>query len=148
MKHYAGVDVGAKGGIAIIDEERNIVFLKPMSAENLLSAVCILAEHNSIACIEKVGAMPGQGVTSMFNFGKGAGFIEGIMYGRGVPYQLIPPQKWKKDFSLCKKTKQDSIDVCKKLFPGVNILPTERCKKDSDGEAEALLIAEFCRRHF
>lgn len=148
MKYYCGIDVGVHGGISIIDADRNICFLRVMSNASLLEAANILKEENSIVCIEKVSAMPGQGVTSMFNFGKGAGFIEGIMYGNGIPYQLVPPAKWKKDFSLWKKTKQDSIDVCKQLFPHINLLPTERCRKDSDGLAEATLLAEYCKRHF
>jgi hypothetical protein len=40
------------------------------------------------------------------------------------------------------------VDVCKRLFPGVNLLPTERCRKESDGMAEATLLAEYARRKF
>ena len=62
-----------------------------------------------------------------------------------IPYQLIPPQTWKKEFSL-NKSKEKSIDVCKRLFPGVKLLATPRCKKEHDGMAEALLMAEYARR--
>lgn len=83
----------------------------------------------------------------MFNFGKSAGFIEGVLQAYGIPYQLITPQKWKKEFSLG-HSKEDSITVCKRLFPSVKLLPTDRCKKESDGMAEALLMAEYARRKF
>lgn len=152
MRYYMGIDVGAKGGIAIIDENSKIVYLKPMSRENLVNCCQIVGtwikekDASIVACVEKVGAMPGQGVASMFNFGKGAGFIEGVLEMAQIPYQLVPPATWKKIFSLLHKDKKASIEVCKQLFPGVNLLPTERCKKESDGMAEALNMAVYARR--
>jgi crossover junction endodeoxyribonuclease RuvC len=89
--------------------------------------------------------MPGQGVTSMFSFGKSAGFIEGVLTALAIPYQLVPPQTWKKVFSL-NASKLNSIEVCQKLFPDVDLMRTERCKKPHDGMAEALLMAEYARR--
>lgn len=90
--------------------------------------------------------MPGQGVTSMFNFGKSAGYIEGVLTALGIPYQLVMPKRWKAEFTLCGKDKQASIETCKRLFPDVSLRASERCRKDSDGMAEALLMAEFARR--
>lgn len=149
MRYFAGVDVGLKGGISIIDEDANIIFCKPMSQDNMIEAAEILSKQDScIACVEKVSAMPGQGVTGMFNFGKGAGFIEGVLYAYRIPYQLIPPMTWKKTFSLLHKDKKASIQVCKQLFPTANLLPTPRCKKESDGMAESILISEAARRKF
>ena len=89
--------------------------------------------------------MPGQGVTSMFHFGKSAGYIEGVLNAFKIKYDLIPPQRWKKVFEL-HSDKQESIDKCIQLFPKANLLPTPRCKKPSDGMAEALLIAEYGKR--
>ena len=89
--------------------------------------------------------MPGQGVVSMFNFGHNLGFIEGILQAHHISYQLVPPQTWKKEFSLSSE-KNKSIEVCHKLFPGVNLLATERSRKPSDGMAEAILMAEYARR--
>ena len=100
-----------------------------------------------MVCVEKVGAMPGQGVTSMFHFGKSAGFIEGVLMACNLSFQLVPPQRWKKEFSLG-SDKQQSIDACQRLFPQVNLLPSERCRKPSDGMAESLLMAEYARREF
>lgn len=149
MRYFAGVDVGLKGGISIIDEDANIIFCKPMSQDNLIEATEILSKQDScIACVEKVSAMPGQGVTGMFNFGKGAGFIEGVLYAYRIPYQLIPPMTWKKEFGLLKKDKSASIERCKQLLPRINLLPTERCKKESDGMAESALMAMYAKRKF
>jgi crossover junction endodeoxyribonuclease RuvC len=95
--------------------------------------------------VEKVSAMPGQGVVSMFNFGHNLGLIEGLLRGYGISYQLVPPQTWKKEFSLS-SDKAKSIEVCQKLFPNVSLLATERSRKPNDGIAEALLMAEYARR--
>ena len=145
---YLGVDPGSKGGLAAIDENNNVLFAVPMSRENLVKYCETIKDDNVICCVEKVGAMPGQGVTSMFSFGKSAGFIEGVLESMSIPYQLIPPQTWKKEFSLLHKDKKSSIETCKKLFPGVNLIPTERSRKESDGIAESLLIALFTKRKF
>lgn len=149
---YVGVDPGARGGLAAIDENNKILFAVPMSRENLVNYIKNLhndiTERNDavIACVEKVGAMPGQGVTSMFSFGKSAGFIEGVLESFQIPYQLVPPQTWKKSFSLLHKDKKESIETCKKLFPGVNLLPTERSRKESDGIAESLIMSLYAKR--
>lgn len=149
---YAGVDPGQKGGLSAIDENNKIIFCAPMSNENLVNLFIQLKndtiERNDgvIVCVEKVGAMPGQGVTSMFNFGKSAGYIEGVLSALKIPYQLVPPQTWKKCFSLFHKDKSASIQVCKQLFPEVNLFPTPRCRKESDGMGESLLMAEYAKR--
>ena len=75
------------------------------------------------------------------------GFIQGVLKAYGIPYELVTPQKWKKEFS-CTSDKNTSIEVCKRLFPNVNLKATDRCKKYHDGMAEALLIAEYGRRHY
>nr|DAO72696.1 MAG TPA: HOLLIDAY JUNCTION RESOLVASE [Caudoviricetes sp.] len=89
--------------------------------------------------------MPGQGVTSMFNFGQTFGWAQGVLEAMGISYELVQPQKWKKEFSIT-GDKNSSIMVCKRLFPGVSLLPAERCRKDNDGMAEALLMAEYAKR--
>lgn len=89
--------------------------------------------------------MPGQGVTSMFKFGENFGFIQGLLMAYSIPYELVTPQKWKKEFQVT-GDKNSSISVCKRLFPDVPLRRTDRCKKDHDGMAEALLMAEYARR--
>jgi crossover junction endodeoxyribonuclease RuvC len=145
---WIGIDPGAKGGYAVIDKGGvraypwdDVFFVSDMNA--------LRARHEGVmAAVERVGAMPGQGVTSMFNFGKSAGYIEGVLAGLGIPYQLVPPAKWKKEFSLIGKDKQASIITCRKLFPELDLKRTERCRTDSDGKAEATLLAEYARRKF
>ena len=98
-----------------------------------------------MCCLEHVGARPGQGVTSMFSFGENFGFIQGLLTAYSIPFELVRPQKWKKEFSIT-ADKNSSIAVCKRLFPDVSLLPTARCTKDNDGIAEALLMAEYAKR--
>lgn len=143
---YIGVDPGKNGGIAIIDSDGVIAF--PFSEERLLIELDGIAqEYECICYLEHVHAMPKQGVSSTFNFGMNFGFIQGVLKAYEIPYELVTPQKWKKEFS-CTSDKNTSIEVCKRLFPNVNLKATERCKKDHDGIAEALLIAEYGRRHY
>lgn len=107
--------------------------------------VCDFEGESAVCCLEHVGAMPGQGVTSMFHFGENFGFIQGVLMAYGIPYELVRPQKWKKEFSIT-GDKNTSIAVAQRLFPNVNLLPTERCRKPHDGMAESLLMAEYARR--
>ena len=142
---FIGIDPGQSGGIALIKPDETAVY--PWEDANFVILVNIInnARWDAIAYVEKVSAMPGNGVVSMFKFGKSAGFIEGVLAGLRIPYQLIPPQKWKSEFSLG-SDKAKSIEVCERLFPNVNLLRTDKCKKKHDGMAEALLIAEYARR--
>lgn len=151
-KLSVGIDPGKSGGMAYILDIGDETYEKvlPYSDENLLLFATEIREHikagNQVAtCLEKVGAMPGQGVTSMFTFGRGYGFIEGVLQANGIPYQVITPQKWKKEF-LLNSDKQKSIAVCKQLFPRISLLRTERCTTCHDGMAEALLMAVYAKR--
>lgn len=150
---WIGVDPGKNGGYALISksETGQAVFAYPWDDNFFameMASLMQFKEHGIVAAVEKVGAMPGQGVTSMFNFGKSAGYIEGVLSALGIPYQLVPPNKWKKEFSLIGKDKQASIMTCHRLFPELDLKRTERCRTDSDGKAEATLLAEYARRHF
>lgn len=159
---YVGVDVGKSGGYAVVSSEQTkvtksgkLAFTQvkaetyPWDNEGFCKFISDLIYYdgaeNIRACVERVNAMPGQGVTSMFNFGKSAGFIEGVLQGNKISYQLVPPQTWKKEFSLS-SDKSLSIECCKQLFPGVSLIATDRSRKPSDGMAEALLMAEYARR--
>ena len=144
MKTYIGIDPGKSGAIAIIYPNGSVETV-PFNAANYIDVLGGLNDNKVACCVEKVGAMPGQGVTSMFNFGHNFGFIEGVLQAYGIPYQLVPPQTWKKEFSLS-SDKNKSIEVCQKLFPNVSLLATERSRKPNDGIAEAILMAEYARR--
>jgi len=146
---YIGIDPGRKGGFAIIDTVHDTVQAQLWDDMEFVRKMVEYSEcgMGMIACVEKVNAMPGQGVTSMFSFGKSAGFIEGVLTALGLPFQLVSPRVWKKDFGL-DSSKQKSIEVCGKLFPSVNLLATERSRVPSDGIAESLLLAKYAQRHF
>lgn len=62
---------------------------------NLRKPVCGALE--CVCCLERVGARPGQGVTSMFKFGENFGFIQGLLTACSIPYGLVTPQKWKRE---------------------------------------------------
>lgn len=142
---YIGIDPGKDGAMAIIKPEGNLLFpFNETAYKNALFSIAHIGEE-SRCCLERVSSMPGQGVTSMFKFGENYGFIQGILTAYGVPYEVVTPQKWKKEFQIT-GDKNSSIAVCKRLFPDVNLKKTERCKKDHDGMAEALLMAEYARR--
>lgn len=140
---YIGIDPGQKGGYAMIDDDN--VYTWPWDNEEFIKFAQSIDDPHAVCCLEKVGAMPKQGLASTFNFGKSAGFIEGVLQTCGISYQLVPPQRWKKEFSLS-SDKNKSIDVCQRLFPNVSLMRTEKCKVPSDGMAEALLMAEYARR--
>lgn len=152
---FIGIDPGKNGGIAVIDKveylPHRVNMTRVYSDEILLKTVRFITtvakdfDDDIICCLEKVGAMPGQGVVSMFNFGKSYGYIKGVLEAFGIPYQEVPPQRWKKEFGLT-SDKTASVEVCRRLFPDVNLLATPRCKKPHDGMAEALLMAEYARR--
>ena len=140
---YLGIDPGQKGGYAMIDGDN--VYVYPWDDKEFIEFAKKIDNTQCVCCLEKVGAMPKQGVTSTFNFGKSAGFIEGVLQTCGIPYQLVPPQKWKKEFSIS-SDKNQSIAVCKRLFPDLSLRRTERCTTDSDGLAEAALMALYAKR--
>lgn len=96
--------------------------------------------------IEKVGAMPGQGVTSMFSFGYGAGLIEGVVACLGISYSLIIPQTWMKSVlsGLPKgEGTKSSILWCQRTFPAIDWRKTPKCKKPHDGKTDATCIAWY-----
>lgn len=148
---YIGIDPGKNGGIAVLHVLKNNAFVNASTyvfdESTLITILDELKNYNCKCTLEHVHAMPKQGVTSTFNFGMNFGFIQGVLKAYAIPYKLVTPQKWKKEFS-CTSDKNTSIEVCKRLFPKVNLKATERCKKDHDGMAEALLIAEYGRRHY
>ncbi|MDR1516461.1 MAG: hypothetical protein LBS45_12285 [Synergistaceae bacterium] len=147
---FCGVDPGKTGAYAVI--KYGEIYVRPWDIVGFVRDMKGIALAASslrwpvTAYVEDVHAMPGQGVTSMFNFGKSAGFIHGALAGLGIPFQLVSPRKWKQEFGLSGGDPADSVAVAERLFPGVSLMATPRSRKPSDGMAEALLIAEYCRR--
>ena len=93
--------------------------------------------------IEKVHSMPGQGVASMFNFGRGFGLWEGIAAGLGLPINYVTPQAWKKEVMTFAGDKDQARIRAQELFPECSSLLS---RKRDIGRADALLIAEYGRR--
>ena len=90
--------------------------------------------------IEQVSAMPGQGVTSMFNFGQSFGILKGICSAMQLPMYFVRPAKWKKYFNLINSEKDASRTRAIEIFPYFS--PKLSRKKDSN-KADAILIASF-----
>lgn len=142
---FIGIDPGKKGGIAVVLKDApDVIRVFPYTDETL-KEVCEMYSGECKAVIEQVHAMPRDSNKGAFNFGKSFGYILGVVEAHGIPYQLIPPQKWQAEFSI--HSKEDSINVAKRLYPGINLLPTERSRKESDGMADAINIVEWGRRH-
>ena len=145
---YIGIDPGKGGALAILNEDGSSI-IYPFSEEGYKEVLADYSTENfqcrAKCCLEHVGAAPKQGVVSMFHFGENFGFIQGLLTAYEIPYELVRPQKWKREFSIT-SDKNQAIDVCKRLFPNANLKRTNRCKKDDDNMAEALLMAEYARR--
>lgn len=151
MSLYIGLDPGKKGAMAIIGHsnttgETYMCKIIPYDPQEYIKA---LKQYNgATVCIEQVHSLPREGVKSVWSFGQNYGWITGVLDTLGIPYQAVPPNKWKREYSLLKADKKQSIEVCHRLFPNVSLKRTVRCKTDSSDMAEALLMAEYARRHF
>lgn len=141
---YVGIDPGLSGGIGVISSDNTATAYKYTSAK-LIEVIKSLVGEDVYITVEQVHAMPHQGVTSMFTFGTGYGMILGILEALGREYHLAKPQTWKKVIGVT-YDKSTSIKKAQLLFPDTSLLPSTRCRKPSDGMAEALLIAEYGRR--
>ena len=90
--------------------------------------------------IEQVSAMPGQGVTSMFNFGQSFGILKGICSAMQIPMYFVRPAKWKKYFNLINSEKDASRTRVIEIFP---YFSSQLSKKKDSNKADAILIASF-----
>ena len=90
--------------------------------------------------IEQVSAMPGQGVTSMFNFGQSFGILKGICSSMQLPMYFVRPAKWKKYFNLINSEKDASRTRAIEIFP---YFSNQLSRKKDSNKADAILIANF-----
>ena len=98
-------------------------------------------EKNQIrVVIEHVSAMPGQGVTSMFNFGQSFGILKGICTAMQLPMYFVRPTKWKKYFNLLNSEKDASRTRAIEIFP---YFSSQLSRKKDSNKADAILIASF-----
>lgn len=144
--YYIGIDPGKDGCVAILSDEKGAIPSITVFDETEVSeALRNISGQPAIACLEHVTAMPKQGSVSMFNFGMNFGFWQGLLTAYKIPFELVRPDKWKKEFSIT-ADKNTSIAVCKRLFPGINLRKNDGCKKDHDGMAESALMAVYAKR--
>ena len=95
-----------------------------------------------VLIVEQVSAMPGQGVTSMFNFGQTFGAIKGICASLNLPIFYVRPAKWKKHFDLINSSKDASRTKAIEMYPSIS----DRLRKKKDvNKADAILIARYFR---
>lgn len=146
---YIGIDPGLSGAMAVINGKT--ITVVPFSVCGYVDELDRLAtwydpSREVKAVVERVHSMPRQGVASSFKFGESYGMVLGMLAANRVSYELVLPNKWKREFGVT-ADKNTSIAVAQRLFPDVSFLRTEKCRKPDDGIAEALLMAEYCRRH-
>jgi len=141
-----GIDPGASGAFAIIyveSQDRVIVEDMPLVGKeiNAYALAATLKEHTPhIAMIERVAAMPKQGVASTFRFGVSYGVVLGIIAAHNIPLDFVVPGKWKKAYGLS-SDKEESRKRAIHAFPW----DAELFKRKKDhGRAEAALIALYC----
>lgn len=146
--NYIGIDPGQKGGLAYLENGQIAEYtLMPLTVHDTVLWISDRL-HNADGpvslVVELAQSMPKQGVTSSFNYGRHFGQFEAIAAIAGIPYHEVRPAIWKKSMGL-NAAKVDSITLCQRLFPGVELIPN-RCRVPKDGIAEACLIAEWARR--
>ena len=151
-----GIDPGLSGAIAILENNRVLnIFEIPVMSEgkknkrqlNSAQLVKLLRDNISkneevAVVVEQVNAMPGQGVTSMFNFGQTFGAIKGICASLGLPIFFVRPSKWKKHFELINSSKDSSRTKAIVMYPS---LSNDLAKKKDVNKSDAILIARFFR---
>ena len=149
-----GIDPGLSGGIAILDNSKVVeLFDMPVMPDGkknkrqLNSALLVkLIKDNiknledTVMVVEQVNAMPGQGVTSMFNFGQTFGAIKGICAALGIPIFLVRPAKWKKHFELINSSKDSSRTKAIEMYPSIS---EQLSKKKDVNKSDAILIARY-----
>ena len=157
-----GIDPGLSGGIAVLDDSKIFdIYDMPIMSEgkknkNQLNSAQlvniikknIISNGDTFLIVEQVSAMPGQGVTSMFNFGQTFGSIKGICAALNLPIFFVRPAKWKKHFDLINSSKDASRTKVIEMYPSIS--PRLTKKKDVN-KADAILIARYfrdCRAQF
>ena len=149
-----GIDPGLSGAIAVMHDKKVMnMYDMPVMAEgkknkrqlNSSQLVNIIKENinedeDTIVVVEQVNAMPGQGVTSMFNFGQTFGAIKGVCAALRLPIFFVRPSKWKKHFELINSSKDASRTKVIEMYPA---LSSQLAKKRDVNKSDAVLIAKF-----
>ena len=151
-----GIDPGISGSICFLDNgkildviempkktdcKKNKKQVNGSQVYNEITKRIKQFEKNQIrVVIEHVSAMPGQGVTSMFNFGQSFGILKGICTAMQLPMYFVRPAKWKKYFNLLNSEKDASRTRAIEIFP---YFSTQLSRKKDSNKADAILIASF-----
>ena len=149
-----GIDPGLNGAIALLEDNKvKEIFDVPVmpegkknkrqlnSAQLVKMLKDVISENEEIiVVVENVSAMPGQGVTSMFNFGQTFGAIKGICAALGLPIFFVRPAKWKKHFDLINSSKDASRTKAIEMYPSIS---DQLSKKKDVNKSDAILIARF-----
>jgi len=149
-----GIDPGVSGAICLLENKKVIDVhdmptmidgkknKKQVNGAQLTNIIKDKLKENkeTIVVVEHVNAMPGQGVTSMFNFGQSFGVIKGVCAALGIPIYFVRPMKWKKHFNLIKTNKDASRTKVIQVYPEISSKISR--KKDSN-KADAILIARY-----
>ena len=159
MSIFCGIDNGIGGGLAFYDSEKNVLEAMPMPIVSVKKAkgnkneysiaeiVGILTSRPiTFAVIERAQAFPGQGVVSMFNIGRGFGIMEGMLAALEIPYMVVHSKTWQKKMFegvAHTDTKQASVLVAQRLFPGVKFVGSDRATKLHNGMTDAALMAYY-----
>ena len=145
-----GIDPGIAGAIAFLQDDATLIEVVDMpvmilsgkkqqvNAAALADLIRPTIDHfpSMTAYVERVSAMPGQGVAAMFNFGTSFGVIIGVLGALQIPMVLVTPGQWKRRASLVGKDKGASRTLAQQLYPAA---PLDRVK--DIGRADAILIA-------
>ena len=151
-----GIDPGITGSICFFEDGKILdVIEMPTMTEGkknkkqvngsqiyneILKKVNKLETNDIRVIVEQVSAMPGQGVTSMFNFGQSFGILKGICSAMQLPIYFVRPAKWKKYFNLINSEKDASRTRAIEIFP---YFSSQLSKKKDANKADAILIASF-----
>lgn len=157
MRYILGIDPGLTGGIAVIDENFNLVDcfrmpVKDIGGKNKVDAGALFALLSKfkiyMAVLELVGTRPAEGPVGAFSFGDGYGAVRAVLECLGIPYRLERPQAWRGGQSLTGLSKEQIGEIAFELFRTDEIYRGKRLKKDgtrgcNDGISDALMIAKF-----
>jgi crossover junction endodeoxyribonuclease RuvC len=152
---FIGIDPGLNGAIAFLDTEKSHLSVVDMPTFEVkrnnkakrevspagLAGILSLTNCNwkPKAVLERVGAMPGQGVTSVFSFGRSVGIVEGVLAAYHIPVSIVTPQEWQKAASV-RGGKDGSRQRAMELFPDYADLFV---LKKHDGRADAACMAWY-----
>jgi len=136
---YIGIDPGKSGGIALIERGGSaFVHKMPDTDMDIIELFRSFDCGCSSAMIEQVHSMPGQGVASCFEFGRGFGALIMALVACSIPFERVSPQKWQRAMGcLTKGDKNVSKRKAQEIFPKIKV---------THATADALLIAEYARR--